>query len=78
MVAVALKRVNGHHSVEVRVSSHDYKRVCEAILSTNASIPVKEDPALERGDFVIDTAETHLDGRISSQIDAVGRALFDE
>jgi flagellar assembly protein FliH len=78
MVTIALKRVSGHHSVEVRVSSHDYKRVCEAILSTNASIPVKKDAALERGDFVIDTVETHLDGRISSQIDAVGRALFDE
>ena len=78
MVTVALKRVNGHHGIEVRVSSHDYKRVCDVIRSTNASIPVKEDVGLERGDFVIDTVETHLDGRISSQIDAVGRALFDE
>jgi flagellar assembly protein FliH len=78
MVTVALKRVNGHHGIEVRVSSHDFKRVSETIRSTNATIPVKEDAALERGDFVIDTMETHLDGRISSQIDAVGRALFDE
>jgi flagellar assembly protein FliH len=78
MVTVALKRVNGHHGIEVRVSSHDFKRVSETIRSTNASIPVKEDTGLERGDFVIDTMETHLDGRISSQIDAVGRALFDE
>src|SRR5436190_16969017 len=43
MVTVALKRVNGHHGIEVRVSSHDYKRVCEAIHGTNSSIPVKED-----------------------------------
>jgi flagellar assembly protein FliH len=78
MVTVALKRVNGHHGIEVRVSSHDYTRVCETIRGTNATIPVKEDAGLERGDFVIDTLETHLDGRISSQIDAVGRALFDE
>ena len=78
MVSVALKRVNGHHGIEVRVSSHDYKRVCEVIRNTNASIPVKEDAGLERGDFVVDTVETHLDGRISSQIDAVSRALFDE
>jgi flagellar assembly protein FliH len=78
MVTVALKRVNGHHGIEVRVSSHDYKRVSETIHTTNATIPVKEDAGLERGDFVIDTMETHLDGRISSQIDAVGRALFDE
>jgi flagellar assembly protein FliH len=78
MVTLAMKRVNGHHGIEVRVSSHDYKRVCDAIRSTNASIPVKEDTGLERGDFIIDTIETHLDGRISSQIDAVGRALLDE
>jgi len=78
MVSVALKRVNGHHGIEVRVSSQDYNRVCEAIRSSNATIPVKEDSGLERGDFIIDTVETHLDGRISSQIDAVGRALFDE
>jgi flagellar assembly protein FliH len=78
MVTVALKRANGHHGIEVRVSSHDFKRVSETIQSTNATIPVKEDAGLERGDFVIDTMETHLDGRISSQIDAVGRALFDE
>jgi len=78
MVSVALKRVNGHHGIVVRVSSHDYNRVCETIRNTNASIPVKEDSGLERGDFIIDTIQTHLDGRISSQIDAVGRALFDE
>jgi flagellar assembly protein FliH len=78
MVTVGLKRVNGHHGIEVRVSSHDYERVRETIRSTNATIPVKEDAGLERGDFIIDTMETHLDGRISSQIDAVGRALFDE
>jgi flagellar assembly protein FliH len=78
MVAVALKRVNGHHGIEVRVSSHDFKRVSETIQGTHATIPVKEDAGLERGDFVVDTLETHLDGRISSQIDAVGRALFDE
>ena len=78
MVSVALKRVNGHHGIEVRVSNHDFRRVCEVMRNSNASIPVKEDAGLERGDFVIDTVETHLDGRISSQIDAVGRALFDE
>jgi flagellar assembly protein FliH len=78
LVSVAMKRVHGHHGIEVRVSSHDYNRVCDAIRSANGSIPVKEDSSLERGDFILDTVETHLDGRISSQIDAVGRALFDE
>jgi len=78
MVSVALKRVNGHQGIEVRVSSQDFARVSETIRSANASIPVKEDSGLERGDFIVDTIQTHLDGRISSQIDAVGRALFDE
>jgi len=78
MVSVALKRVNGHHGISVRVSSHDYIRVTEVIRSSNASIPVQEDASLDRGDFIIDSVETHLDGRISSQIDAVGRALFNE
>ena len=78
MVSVALKRVNGHHGVAVRVSNHDYARVCEALRSSNASIPVQEDPSRDRGDFLIDTTQTHLDGRIASQIETVGRALFDE
>lgn len=78
LVSVALKRVHGHHGTAVRVSSHDYERVNEIMRNANASIPVKEDAQLERGDFILDTVETHLDGRVSSQIDAVGRALFDE
>ena len=78
MVSVALKRVHGHHGIEVRVGSHDYNRVCEAIRSANSTIPVKEDSSLERGDFIVDTAQTHVDGHISSQIDAVSRALFDD
>jgi len=73
-----LKRVHGHQGIAVRVSSHDFVRVCDAVRSCNASLPVQEDTSLDRGDFMIDTAQTHLDGRISSQIDAVGRALFDE
>ena len=78
LVSVALKRVHGHHGIEVRVSTHDHGRVSEAMRSSNAAIPVKEDSSLERGDFILDTMETHLDGRVSSQIESVGRALFDE
>jgi flagellar biosynthesis/type III secretory pathway protein FliH len=39
---------------------------------------VKADPELERGDFMIETSQTHLDGRVRSQLDAIGRTLFDE
>jgi len=78
LVSVALKRVQGHHRIEVRVSKHDFARVTEAIRSGKSSILVKEDPSLERGDFILDSIETHIDGRIASQVDAVSRALFDE
>src|SRR6185369_673338 len=37
MVSVALKRVNGHHGIEVRVSNHDFRRVCEVMRNSNAS-----------------------------------------
>ncbi|HLQ77526.1 MAG TPA: FliH/SctL family protein, partial [Terriglobia bacterium] len=78
LVAVAMKRLHGHHGTEVRVSNHDFARVCEAMRVANSSIPVKEDPSLERGDFILDSVQTHLDGRISSQVEAVGRAILDE
>jgi flagellar assembly protein FliH len=78
LISVALKRMQGHHRIELRVSRHDITRVTEAIRSVHSSIPVKEDQSLERGDFILDSIETHIDGRISSQIDAVSRAIFDE
>jgi len=78
LVSVALKRMQGHHRIEVRVSKHDFARVTEVIRSGKSSISVKEDQSLERGDFILDSIETHIDGRLSSQVDAVSRALFDE
>jgi len=78
LVSVALKRMQGHHRIEVRVSKHDFARVTEVIRSGKSSISVKEDQSLERGDFILDSVETHIDGRLSSQVDAVSRALFDE
>ena len=78
LVSVALKRMHGHHGIEVRVGNYDFAKVCEAMRIANATIPVKEDGSLERGDFILDSVETHLDGRIASQVEAVGRALFDE
>jgi flagellar biosynthesis/type III secretory pathway protein FliH len=78
LAAVALKRLSGHQSIGLRVSRHDLERVRGAIANVNSAVTVKEDPALERGDYVIETGQTHLDGRVSSQIDTIGRALLDE
>ena len=78
LVSVALKRAQGHQGVAVRVSSHDFTRIRAMAGSAGSSIAVKEDPALERGDFVVDTVQTHIDGRLSSQLEAIGHALFDE
>lgn len=78
LATVALKRVHGHESITLRLSTQDAARVRAAIEAANSSVTVKEDPALERGDFVLDTGQTHLDGRIGGQIETVGRALFDE
>ena len=78
LVSVALKRMTGHHGIEVRVSNHDFQHVHDVFSSTNSAVAVIEDASLERGDFILDTDQTHLDGRIGSQIDAVSRALFDD
>jgi flagellar assembly protein FliH len=78
LVSVALKRVQGHTAIVARVSSHDFERVRNVLQASNASITVKEDSSFERGDFVLDSVQTHVDGRVSSQIDAIGRALLDE
>jgi flagellar assembly protein FliH len=78
LATVALKRLASHQSISLRVSRQDVDRVRPAIANANPAVTVKDDPALERGDFVIETAQTHLDGKVSSQIDAIGRALLDE
>lgn len=77
LVSVALKRVQGQTAVTVRVSSHDHSRMDTALRALNASVSVTEDSALERGDFVLDSIQTHVDGRISGQIETIGRALLD-
>jgi flagellar assembly protein FliH len=78
LVSVALKRVQGQTSVTVRVSSHDHSRLENALHTLNSSIAVTEDNALERGDFVLDSIQTHVDGRISGQIETIARTLLDE
>lgn len=78
LAAVALKRVAGHQSIVIRVSRQDFAHVRLAVGMVNPAVTVKDDATLERGDFIIDTGQTHLDGRVSSQVDTIGRALFDE
>ncbi len=78
LAAVALKRVSNHQSITLRVSRQDFGRIRVALASTNPAVDIKEDASLERGDFVVDTGQTHLNGRIASQIDAIGHVLFDD
>jgi flagellar assembly protein FliH len=78
LVSVALKRVQGQTGVTVRVSSQDHARLANALHTLNASIAVTEDTSLERGDFVLDSLQTHVDGRISGQIETIARSLLDE
>ena len=78
LASVALKRVSSHQSITLRVSRQDFGRVRVAVANVNPAVTVKDDATLERGDFVIDTAQTHLDGRVGNQVDAISRALFDE
>ena len=78
LITVALKRVQGHQSITLRVSHSDCDRVRAALTNVNPAVTVKDDSGLERGDFIIDTSQTHIDGRVSSQVNAIGHALFDE
>jgi len=78
LAAVALKRVQGHQSITLRVSRFDFERVRKAIADLNPAIIVKDDATMERGDFMVDTGQTHLDGRVSSEVEALGRLMLDE
>ncbi|HLH31306.1 MAG TPA: FliH/SctL family protein [Terriglobia bacterium] len=78
LASVALKRVSGHQDITLRVSRHDFGRVRVVVGNVNPAVTVKDDASLERGDFVVETGQTFLDGRVSTQIDALGKALFDE
>src|SRR5437667_3250116 len=78
LASVALKRVLSHQSITLRVSRQDFDHVRAAVAAANPAISVKDDATLERGDFVVDTAQTHLDGRVASQIETIGRVLFDQ
>jgi flagellar assembly protein FliH len=78
LTTATLKRVSGQQSILVRVSRQDFERVSAAIANVNSAVTVKDDPALERGDCLVDTGQTHVDNRVGSQIDVISRTLFDE
>ena len=78
LVSVALKRLQGQTGITVRVSAHDHSRLDTSLRALNASVKLTEDQALERGDFVLDSIQTHVDGRVAGQIETIGRALLDE
>lgn len=78
LVSIALKRVQGQSALCVRVCPQDFARLNEDPRALGPSIALKEDPSLERGDFILDTTQTHVDGRVASQIETIGRALLDE
>ena len=78
LATVALRRVQSHQSITLRVSRQDYPRIREAVSSVNSSVTVVEELSLERGDFMIDTGQTHLDGRLLSQVETLGRAMLEE
>lgn len=78
LAAVALKRVSGHQSIALRVSRQDFGRVRVSVGNVNPAVSVKDDATLERGDFVVETGQTFLDGRVATEIDMIGKALFDE
>lgn len=78
LVAVALKRMEGHPEMVLRVSPDDFEMVKGTVSSINPAIRIEQANELERGDFMIDTRKTHLDGRMASRIRQIGRSLFEE
>lgn len=77
LVAVALKRIEGHPEIVLRVSRDDFSRVRKAVEDISSSVRVEQAAELERGDFTIDTSKTHLDGRMLTRIGEIGRTLLE-
>jgi flagellar assembly protein FliH len=78
LVGIALKRVEGHQEIVLRLGRDDYERVRKNIEDINSTISVEEAVELDRGDFTIDTSKTHLDGRMETRISQIGRSLLEE
>ena len=78
LATLALKRLEGHQEITLHVGAHDLERVRAAIEHINPAVIVVPEPTLERGDFLVDTGKTHLDGRMMSRINSVGRVLLEQ
>jgi flagellar assembly protein FliH len=78
LALVALKRVQSHHAITLRVSRYDFARIHDAVTAVNGAVSIVEDSSLERGDFMMDTGSTHLDARLQTQVENLGRAMLAE
>ena len=78
LVTLALKRLQGHHEIVLKVSPDDFDRVRDGIENLDTAIQVEQTGSLERGDFILDTSKTHLDGRMMSRLNHIGQALLEE
>ena len=78
LAVVAVRRVQSHQNITLRVSRYDFHGIQEAVGAVNTAVTVVEDASLERGDFMIDTSQTHVDGRVQSQMETLGEAILAE
>jgi flagellar assembly protein FliH len=78
MAVEALDRVKFQPEIVLRVSRADYTRILEAMSGVHSDVDIREDASLEAGDFLVDTALTHLDGRIGRQVETLAEAWAGE
>lgn len=74
MVVEALERVKFQPEIVLRVSRADCPRILETVGGVSTGVDIREDASLEAGDFIIDTALTHLDGRVGRQVETLAEA----
>ena len=75
LATAALRRVQSHQAITLRLNSEDYKRICATSAFSSSAVTAVSDASLHRGDFIIDTSQTHIDGRIDQQLDALSRVM---
>lgn len=77
LASMAVKKAVSQSGAVLRVSVGDAERIRLSMHDLRSSITVREDPSLERGDFVLDTAQSHFDGRIDAQVESLGRLFLE-
>lgn len=78
LVTLALKRLQGHHEITLKVSPDDFERVRDGVAQVDSAVRVEQVVSLERGDFILDTSKTHFDGRMLSRLNHIGRELLNQ